>query len=96
MMFIGTEFRQTQHVRTSRKGRHHTYYRKKTVVVLQCDCCQDVFHRDKGSMDPKRLTNDYYHVCANCDAKKFAQTKGVESRNVWSLPASSLKTLGQF
>lgn len=95
-MFLGTEFRQTQHVRTSKRGRHHTYSRNKTVVILQCDSCGVVFTRDKGSMDPKRLTNDYYHVCCDCDAKKFAQSKGVESRNVWSMPASSLKSLDQF
>jgi hypothetical protein len=95
-MFIGTEFRQTQHVRTSKCGRHHTYYRRKTVVVLQCDCCEEIFFRDKGSMDPKRLTNRVYHVCEKCDVKKFAQSKGVEARNVWSLPASSLKTVDQL
>ena len=95
-MYIRLEFRQTQHVRTSKRGKHHTYNRKKTVVVLQCDCCNTVFHRDKGDMDPKRLTNSVYHVCENCDAKKFAQEKGVESRNVWSLPVSSLKTIDQL
>ena len=47
-------------------------------------------------MDPKRLTNNYYHVCGSCDAKKFAQEKGVESRKVWDMPVSSLKTIGQF
>jgi hypothetical protein len=55
-----------------------------------------VFTRDKGNMDPKRLNNNYYHVCGDCDAKKFAQEKGVESRRVWDMPVSSLKTLGQF
>ena len=95
-MFLGTEFRQTQHVRTSKRGSHHTYSRNKTVVILQCDSCGEVFNRDKGSMDPKRLDNNYYHVCGSCDAKKFAQEKGVEARNVWSLSASSLKTLGQL
>jgi len=95
-MFIGTEFRQTQHVRTSKRGKHHTYSRNKTVLILRCDCCGEVFNRDKGSMDPNRLTNSVYHVCDNCDAKKFAQAKGVESRNVWSIPASSLKTVDQL
>ena len=95
-MFIGTEFRQTQHVRTSKRGKHHTYSRNKTVLVLQCDCCGEVFNRDKGSMDPNRLTNNVYHVCSKCDIKKFAQSKGVESRNIWSIPASSLKTVDQL
>ena len=47
-------------------------------------------------MDPKRLTNNVYHVCGTCDAKKFAQMKGVEARKVWSMPASSLKTIDQL
>ena len=83
-------------MRTSKRGKHHTYSRNKTVVVFRCDCCQGVFTRDKGNMDPKRLNNNYYHVCGNCDAKKFAQEKGVESRKVWDMPVSSLKTLDQF
>jgi hypothetical protein len=95
-MYIGTEFRQTTHVRTGRYGRVHNYFRKKTVVILQCDCCKEVFTRDKGDMDPKRLSNAVYHVCSNCDAKKFAQEKGVEARRIWDIPASSLKTIDQF
>ena len=74
-MYIGTEFRQTQYMRTSKRGKHHTYSRNKTVIVFKCDCCSEVFTRDKGNMDPKRLNNNYYHVCGNCDAKKFAQEK---------------------
>ena len=95
-MYIGTEFRQTQYMRTSKKGKHHTYSRNKTVIVFKCDSCGGVFNRDKGNMDPKRLNNNFYHVCSNCDAKKFAQEKGVESRRVWDMPVSSLKTLDQF
>ena len=47
-------------------------------------------------MDPKRLTNSVYHVCGNCDAKRFAQSKGVEARKVWDMPVSSLKPIGQL
>jgi hypothetical protein len=95
-MYIGTEFQQTQHMRTSKRGRHHTYFRRKTVIVFRCDCCQGIFKRDKGSMDPKRLNNNFYHVCGDCDAKKFAQEKGLEARKIWDMPVSSLKTLDQF
>jgi hypothetical protein len=95
-MYIGTEFRQTQHVRTSSCGKAHPYFRKQTVVVLRCDACQEVFTRPKGSMSPSRLNNDVYHVCGCCDAKKFAQEKGVESRKVWDMPVSSLKSIGLF
>jgi len=96
MMYIGTEFRQTQHYRKSKYGTMHVYNRKKTVVVFRCDCCQGVFNREKGNMDPKRLNNNYYHVCGDCDAKRFAQEKGVEARKVWDMPVSSLKTIDQF
>jgi len=95
-MLIGTEFKETQYVRTSAAGKVHTYSRKKIVVVFRCDCCQGVFRRDKGDMDPKRLSNNFYHVCGDCDAKKFAQQKGVEARRVWDMPVSSLKTIGQL
>jgi len=95
-MYIGTEFRENFYVRTSKKGNVHTYNRKKRVVIFRCDSCQEVFHRDKGAMDPNRLNNNYYHVCGCCDVKKFAQSKGVESRKVWDMPASSLKTLDQL
>jgi hypothetical protein len=95
-MYLNTEFRENHYVRTSKRGCVHTYSRKKAVLVMRCDCCGEVFQRDKGSMDPKRLTNSVYHVCGNCDAKKFAQEKGVEARKVWDMPVSSLKTIDQL
>ena len=70
--------------------------RKRTVIVFRCDSCQGVFRREKGAMNPKRLNNNYYHVCADCDPKKFAQSKGVEARRVWDMPVSSLKTIDQL
>jgi hypothetical protein len=45
--------------------------------------------KSKTGMDPKRLSNNYFHVCSNCDAKVFAQKKGVERKRVWNLYASS-------
>ena len=96
VMYIGTEFRINQHMRTGKCGKTHSYSRKVTVVLFKCDCCQGVFNREKGSMDPKRLNNNFYHVCGDCDPKKFAQLKGVEARKVWDMPVSSLKTLDQF
>jgi len=95
-MYLTTEYQQTQHIRTSKKGNYHSYFRKKRIVVFRCDSCQGIFKRDKGDVDPKRLNNNYYHVCGDCDAKKFAQMKGVEARKVWDMPVSSLKTLDQF
>jgi hypothetical protein len=55
-----------------------------------------VFKRDKGAMSPKRLSNNYFHVCTNCDSKRFAQRKGVERKHVWDMPASSLKDISQL
>jgi hypothetical protein len=95
-MIIGTEFRKHSYMRVSKRGKSHAYYRNKTVIIFRCDCCSGVFNRDKGDMDPKRLNNNYYHVCSDCDAKKFAQSKGVEARRVWDMPVSSLKTLDQL
>jgi hypothetical protein len=95
-MYIGKEFVVTHHVRTSKRGKVHTYGKRKTVLVLQCDNCGEVFKRDRGDMDPNRITNRVYHVCSNCDAKKFAQEKGVEARKIWDMPVSSLKTLDQL
>lgn len=36
-------------------------------------------------MDRRRLNNSYFHVCSNCDAKRFAQKKGVERRKIWGM-----------
>ena len=88
-MFIKEYLIDTWHMRRSKLGNQHTYNRKKTMVVLRCDCCDNEFTRERGQMDPKRLSNNYFHVCENCDAKVFAQKKGVDRRKVWQLKASS-------
>jgi DNA-directed RNA polymerase subunit RPC12/RpoP len=95
-MFIKTEYVVTEHTRLSKLGVNHSYKRKKTVFVFRCDSCSAEFKRDKGSMDPNRINNNVYHVCSNCDAKRFAQSKGVENKYVWDMPVSSLKTLDQL
>jgi hypothetical protein len=35
------------------------------------------------------MSNNYFHVCSNCDAKRFAQRKGIERKKIWDMPASS-------
>ena len=80
---------QTKHVRKSKLGAEHTYNRSQTVAVFKCDDCNTEFNRLRSRMDPKRLSNNYFHVCENCDSKKFAQKKGVEKKQMWDLPASS-------
>jgi|TARA_B100001094_G_scaffold39676_1_gene34223 hypothetical protein len=47
-------------------------------------------------MDPKRLNNNYFHVCSNCDSKSFAQKKGVEKKQVWNMSASSSTPIGKL
>ena len=65
------------------------YTRERTYVALRCDSCDAEFERARGSMDPKRLSNNYFHVCKNCNSKVFAQKKGVERKHIWDMPASS-------
>lgn len=79
----------TKHSRKSKLGNIHEYTRSKTIVLLKCDNCDSTFERERGAMDPKRLSNNYFHVCNNCDAKKFAQKRGVDRRKIWHLTASS-------
>ena len=88
-MFIREFKSQTRHVRKSKTGKEHTYSRDVTLVVMRCDNCNTEFERPRGSMDPKRISNNYFHVCKNCDAKKFAQKMGVTKKNIWDMPASS-------
>lgn len=95
-MLIKTEYVITEYTRSSKSGCTHTYKRKKTLIEFRCDSCGDFFKREKGSMNPKRLSNNFYHVCNNCDAKKFAQEKAVESRKIWDMPVSSLKRIGRL
>lgn len=95
-MLLNTEYEITEHTRSSKLGTEHRYIRKKTILILRCDCCGEVFKREKGKMDPNRVNNTVYHVCSNCNSKKFAQSKGVEKRHVWDMPVSSLKKIGQL
>lgn len=88
-MFIKEYTQKKLYERKSKLGNIHRYYRKVTLVVFRCDNCNLEFERARGTMDPKRISNNYFHVCKNCDAKKFAQKKGVERKRVWDLPASS-------
>ena len=96
VMFIKEYLIDTWHMRRSKLGNQHGYCRKKTMVVLRCDACDVEFIRERGKMDPKRLNNNYFHVCENCDAKKFAQQKGVDKRKVWQLKASSDLPINKF
>ena len=76
-------------MRKSKMGKEHAYKREVTHCVFRCDNCDAEFDRTRGSMDPKRLSNNYFHVCKNCDSKVFAQKKGVEQKQKWNMSASS-------
>lgn len=95
-MFIGTETETCEYTRLSKLGQSHSYSRVRTYVVFRCDNCGEGFKRLKGSMDPKRLNNNYFHCCSNCDAKKFAQKKGAERRTIWDMPVSSTADISRL
>lgn len=95
-MLLTTEYQINEYQRPSKLGTMHIYKRKKTILILRCDCCGEVFKREKGKMDPNRVNNNVYHVCESCDVKRFAQVKGVEKRHLWDMPVSSLKKLSQL
>lgn len=88
-MYLGEYEKKTRHKRLSKNGHKHSYVRKKRWVRLRCDCCETEFERERRSMDPNRLNNNFFHVCENCDAKRFAQKRGAEKRTIWKLTASS-------
>ena len=84
------------YVRKSKLGKEHQYVRVKSMLRLVCDCCGSQFLRDRGSMDPNRINNNYYHVCDNCDAKKFAQQKGVDKRRIWNIGVNTDIPINKF
>ena len=85
-----------RHERLSKLGVPHEYWRTSTIFVFRCDNCDKEFERPRGKMDPKRLSNSYFHVCESCDSKRFAQKKGVERKKIWNLPASSDIPIGKI
>jgi len=82
--------------RLSKLHKVHEYWRTSTVCVFRCDSCDEQFERLRGKMNPARLSNNYFHVCENCDAKTFAQKKGVERKKVWNIRASSDIPIGKL
>jgi protein-arginine kinase activator protein McsA len=94
-MFLKKENRITEYLRTSKLGAEHSYTRSKTVALFRCDNCNDTFERDLKQIDYRRLSNNYFHVCSNCDAKRFAKRKAVERKAIWDMPASSTLPVGK-
>jgi len=87
-MFLKIRKEKTKYTRSSKLGKSHSYERTKTVAIFRCDNCDAEFERDLKHIQRKRLSNNYFHCCPNCDAKKFAQRKGVEQKKIWDMPAS--------
>ena len=87
-MFLKSETIETHYVRKSKCGLDHKYSRKKTIATFRCDNCNGIFNRDLKHIDKKRLSNNYFHCCQDCDSKRFAQRKGVEQKKIWDMPAS--------
>lgn len=88
-MYLGLEKETQTYTRFSKLGVEHTYNRTRTYAVFRCDNCREVFSRLKEKISPKRLSNNYFHCCPNCDSKRFAQKKGVERRVIWDMPVNS-------
>jgi hypothetical protein len=95
-MLLKTETQENQYLRRSKCGKDHSFYRKKTVAIFLCDNCDQLFQRDLKHMDRKRLSNNYFHCCSNCDPKRFAQRKGVEQKKIWDMPASTTLPVGKY
>jgi phosphoribosylformylglycinamidine (FGAM) synthase PurS component len=95
-MYIGKETVNTVYTRLSKLGNTHKYVRTKTVAVFRCDNCDEIFRRDLKKISQKRLSNNYFHVCSDCDVKRFAQRKGVERKKIWDMPASIELPVGKY
>lgn len=95
-MYINETVTEKTYTRQSKNGTVHSYTRKQRIVNLKCDNCGSAFCRPRGSMDPRRLNNNYFHVCENCNAKKFAQRRSVEKNYKWRITASSSLPVGRL
>ncbi len=95
-MFLKTKSQVNQHTRVSKSGVEHTYTRTKTLAVFRCDNCDELFERELKKVQSKRLSNNYFHCCSNCDSKRFAQRKGVERKKIWDMPASVELPVGKY
>lgn len=95
-MMIETRKITTVYARKSKTGKSHEYYRVKFILVLKCDNCGHIFERDQSKIVPRRRSNSYFHVCEQCDSKRFAQRKGVERRKIWDKLASSTDDISKI
>lgn len=95
-MFIRKEYITTEYIRISKLGVNHSYTRIKTLAVFSCDNCDEIFKRELKKVSSKRLSNNFFHCCAACDVRRFAQRKGVERKKIWDMPASVDLPVGKY
>jgi len=95
-MYLRQETRTQEYVRSSKLGKEHVYKRDKTVAIFRCDNCDGPFERDLKNIDHRRLSNNYFHCCPNCDAKRFAQKKSIDRKKIWDMPASSTLPVSKY
>lgn len=95
-MFIEINYQVNTYLRPSKTGLLHNYTRRIAIITFRCDNCNSIFTRPRGSIDPKRLSNNYFHVCSNCDSKRFAQRKKIERKTVWDKDSSSLEDISKL
>ena len=95
-MYLNENVVEKKFTRKSKNGLDHSYTRKQRIVNLKCDNCGENFSRPRGSMDPKRHSNNYFHVCNRCNSKRFAQKRSVEKNQTWKLTASSKLPVGRL
>ncbi len=95
-MFLRKEYVTTEYVRTSKLGIEHSYTRTKTLAIFSCDNCDEIFKRELKKVSSKRLSNNFFHCCSGCDAKRFAQRKGIERKKIWDMPASIDLPVGKY
>jgi len=86
-MYIGKRTEENLYKRVSKLGTEHQYTRSRTIFIFRCDNCGNEFERTPKKMHHKRISNNFFHVCSQCDAKRFAQKKGVEQKQIWDMPA---------
>lgn len=95
-MFIEILYETIEYMRPSKTGKLHTYTRTRAVIKLRCDNCSEIFIRPRSRMQSKRMNNNYFHVCEQCDAKKFAQKKRMQRTKILDMNASSLEDISKL
>jgi hypothetical protein len=95
-MFLELRRKKMVYFRTSKTGLVHEYYRFRSIAVFRCDNCDSLFERDLKQIHSQRLSNNYFHVCSNCDAKRFGQKRAVEKKKMWDMPASMDLPIGKY